>query len=86
MSQPAPESAPIAIPPRGARCEALGCTKRMSLLTQSVGKCRCGSTFCRLHKDPADHACTHDFKKEHRESLESSLGTTPTRAPKVAPI
>ena len=83
---PAAASAPIAIPMPGTRCSRIGCNKRLTLLAQSVGKCRCGNAFCIAHKDPTEHACSYDFKKEQRRSLESSLGTSPCRAAKVQKI
>jgi len=83
---PAAPSAPIAIPMPGTRCSRIGCSKRLTLLAQSVGKCRCGNAFCIAHKDPTEHACSYDFKKEQRESLESSLGTSPCRPAKVQKI
>lgn len=84
---PAPTTtAPINIPMPGTRCGFIGCSKRLTLVAQSVGKCRCCAVFCTAHKDPNDHACSYDYKKEQRESLESSLGTSPCRPAKVAKI
>jgi len=83
---PPPTTAPINIPMPGTRCGFIGCSKRLTLVAQSVGKCRCCAVFCTAHKDPNDHACSYDYKKEQRESLESSLGTSPCRPAKVAKI
>lgn len=46
------------------RC--LVCRKRVGL---TGFKCRCGTTFCGLHRYPEKHACTFDFKKVGREEI-----------------
>ena len=45
----------------GSMCEC--CSKRLKLLEMSVGKCKCGKTFCKKHRDSFAHECSFDFKK-----------------------
>jgi len=88
IRSPLPAAAPAASPPTGSspaaaasspgpdngpRCGHAGCPKRLTLLAQSVGKCRCGGVFCRRHHDTHAHQCTYDFKKEHQDALTSRL-------------
>ena len=35
------------------------CNKKMGLMPF---ECKCGKSFCILHKDPEAHNCTYDFK------------------------
>jgi len=46
------------------RC--LMCRKRVGL---TGFKCRCGTTFCGVHRYPEKHACTFDFKAVGREEI-----------------
>ncbi|KAK9985784.1 hypothetical protein SO802_030735 [Lithocarpus litseifolius] len=46
------------------RC--LVCRKRVGL---TGFKCRCGTTFCGVHRYPEKHACTFDFKTVGREEI-----------------
>ncbi|KAL7612497.1 hypothetical protein Lser_V15G09256 [Lactuca serriola] len=47
------------------RCRV--CNKRVGLIGFS---CRCGRTFCGLHRMPEEHACDFDFKTAGRAVLE----------------
>ncbi|KAG8047376.1 hypothetical protein GUJ93_ZPchr0008g13990 [Zizania palustris] len=52
-------------PAKPNRCMA--CRKKVGL----VGfDCRCGGTFCSLHRFPDKHICGYDFKKKDIEKLE----------------
>ncbi|KAL5222255.1 hypothetical protein ABZP36_026968 [Zizania latifolia] len=52
-------------PAKPNRCMA--CRKKVGL----VGfDCRCGGTFCSLHRFPDKHICGYDFKKKDLEKLE----------------
>lgn len=42
------------------------CRKRVGL---TGFKCRCGTTFCGVHRYPEKHACSFDFKKLGREEI-----------------
>ncbi|PON83135.1 Zinc finger transcription factor [Trema orientale] len=46
------------------RC--LVCRKRVGL---TGFKCRCGTTFCGVHRYPEKHGCSFDFKKVGREEI-----------------
>ena len=69
--QPAPEAsaaasssaAPAAKPVR-SRCAS--CNKKVGLLGFV---CRCGGTFCSLHRYTDEHACDFDFKTAGREQI-----------------
>ena len=69
--QPAPEAsaavsssaAPAAKPAR-SRCAS--CNKKVGLL---VLVCRCGDTFCGLHRYTDEHACDFDFRTAGREQI-----------------
>ena len=38
------------------------CAKKVTLAQATMGKCRCGNTYCSQHRLPDDHCCTHNFK------------------------
>jgi len=50
-----------------ARC--LSCRKRIGL---TGFKCRCGNTYCGLHRYPEEHGCSFDYKTQGREELEKA--------------
>lgn len=50
--------------PGPSRC--FTCRKRVGL---TGFKCRCGTTFCGVHRYPEKHGCTFDFKKIGREEI-----------------
>ncbi|KAL5545880.1 hypothetical protein UlMin_005567 [Ulmus minor] len=56
-----PEIAVVAQP---NRCTV--CRKRVGL---TGFKCRCGTTFCGVHRYPEKHGCSFDFKKVGREEI-----------------
>ncbi|KAB2631555.1 zinc finger A20 and AN1 domain-containing stress-associated protein 4-like [Pyrus ussuriensis x Pyrus communis] len=45
------------------------CRKRVGL---TGFKCRCGTTFCGVHRYPEKHACSFDFKTLGREEIARS--------------
>ncbi|CAF2047105.1 hypothetical protein BRARA_I03583 [Brassica rapa] len=49
---------------RPNRCTT--CRKRVGL---TGFKCRCGTTFCGVHRYPEVHGCTFDFKSAGREEI-----------------
>ncbi|KAL5725541.1 hypothetical protein ACHQM5_008676 [Ranunculus cassubicifolius] len=49
---------------RKNRC--LSCNKKVGLLGFS---CKCGSTFCSMHRYPEKHECSFDFKSKGREEI-----------------
>lgn len=42
------------------------CNKKVGLTGFA---CKCGSTFCGVHRYPEKHECTYDFKGEAREAI-----------------
>ncbi|KAL9375831.1 hypothetical protein Peur_032710 [Populus x canadensis] len=46
------------------RCEC--CNKKVGLMGF---KCRCGKTFCGVHRYAKEHSCTFDFKTCDRQNL-----------------
>lgn len=46
------------------RC--LSCNKKVGL---TGFKCKCGSTFCGIHRYPEKHDCTFDFKVTGRDAI-----------------
>uniref|UniRef100_A0A2P2MJ41 Zinc finger A20 and AN1 domain-containing stress-associated protein 4 n=1 Tax=Rhizophora mucronata TaxID=61149 RepID=A0A2P2MJ41_RHIMU len=46
------------------RCSV--CRRRLGL---TGFRCRCGTTFCGVHRYPEKHGCTFDFKKVGREEI-----------------
>jgi predicted nucleic acid binding AN1-type Zn finger protein len=46
------------------RCEC--CGKKVGLMGF---KCRCGKTFCGVHRYAKEHSCTFDFKTFDRQIL-----------------
>jgi len=59
------------------------CKARLELAFVEIGRCKCGYTYCELHRLPEQHACTYDHKengrKEAREKMVSPkkhVGTT----------
>lgn len=54
------------------RCSAESCKKKLAL---SDMPCKCKSVYCSLHRMPESHACTFDFKEEHKENLLKYMST-----------
>lgn len=46
------------------RC--FGCNKKVGVMGFT---CRCGSTFCGVHRYPEKHDCTFDFKSQGRDAI-----------------
>lgn len=55
-------------PPKVAnRCSS--CNKKVGL---TGFKCKCGSTYCGVHRYPENHECTFDFKASGRDAIAKS--------------
>ena len=65
-SAAASSSAAPAPAPKPARCMRTSCNKKVGLLGFV---CRCGGTFCSLHRYTDEHACDFDFKTAGREQI-----------------
>lgn len=50
-------------------CNAVGCKKKLSLTSV---ECKCGLTFCSLHRYAEQHDCQYDYKKSKEELLSKS--------------
>ena len=50
------------------RC--FNCNRKVGLLGI---ECKCGMTFCRVHRLPEEHACSYDFAEEGRKKLGMEL-------------
>jgi hypothetical protein len=64
-----PEEAPAAAAPAGATRQAgrcASCRKRVGLTGFA---CRCGATFCGVHRYPERHACAFDFRAAGRDAI-----------------
>ncbi len=44
------------------RCQHPSCKKKLSVVQQIAGKCKCGLITCSAHK--TDHVCTYDHSQE----------------------
>lgn len=51
------------------RCGMEGCNKKLNLVDQSVGKCRCQGVFCNNHRYGKNHQCTVDLKQENQDII-----------------
>ena len=47
------------------RCAFEGCKKKLSLINLELS-CRCGKSFCALHRMPESHKCSFDFKNDNQ--------------------
>nr|GMC93918.1 zinc finger A20 and AN1 domain-containing stress-associated protein 7-like [Ipomoea batatas] len=65
-SQPAVSSGEAAAAPPPAPNRCWSCNKKVGLMEF---KCRCGCTFCRVHRYPEKHDCTFDFKGQGRDAI-----------------
>ncbi|KAJ4904137.1 Zinc finger A20 and AN1 domain-containing stress-associated protein 7 [Raphanus sativus] len=68
-----PSSAPIATDMRRQSRQKPARTNRCFSCNKKVGvmgfKCKCGSTFCRSHRNPERHECSFDFKEVGRDVI-----------------
>ncbi|OEL24264.1 Zinc finger A20 and AN1 domain-containing stress-associated protein 9 [Dichanthelium oligosanthes] len=62
-SAPAAVEAPVA---KAAPNRCASCKKKVGLLGFA---CRCGGTFCSVHRYAENHACDFDFKTADREQI-----------------
>ena len=54
------------------RCQLDECNKRLSL-TETLCKCKCGNTYCTVHRLSFDHKCTYDFKKDNNHNIYTAI-------------
>ena len=53
-------------PPKPPSNRCLSCRKKVGL---TGFQCRCGGTFCSMHRYADSHECTFDYKKAGREQI-----------------
>lgn len=53
-------------PPPKVASRCLSCNKKVGL---TGFRCKCGSTFCGVHRYPEKHECTFDFKALGRDAI-----------------
>lgn len=53
------------------RCDH--CKKRLALVEETVGRCKCEKTFCQKHREPHAHECTYDFHEKQKEMLAEKM-------------
>jgi len=54
------------VPKQADTSKCFQCKKKVGLLGYP---CKCGSTFCKLHRLPEEHECDFDFCSKEREKL-----------------
>ncbi|KAJ1279374.1 hypothetical protein BS78_04G151100 [Paspalum vaginatum] len=59
-------SAPEPLPPAAKAGRCASCRRRVGLTGFA---CRCGATFCGVHRYPERHACTFDFRAAGRDAI-----------------
>lgn len=65
-----PPTKPKKIKKKRDRCSFAGCNKKASSI---VGLCKCGYTFCSLHRLPEAHVCAFNHREHDRMFLKKSL-------------
>lgn len=60
----------LAQPSQPHRCQAEGCRKKLGLIPI---QCKCKGYYCAGHRADAEHACSYDYKAEHRAQLNTSM-------------
>jgi hypothetical protein len=64
--------------------KCFSCQKKLSLVDQTIGKCKCGDVFCRTHALPSKHICSFDHLKENQGILAERMVTI--KASQIEPI
>jgi hypothetical protein len=49
------------------------CKARLELAFVEIGRCKCGYTFCELHRLPEQHECTFDHKETGRQEARDKM-------------
>lgn len=49
------------------------CKARLELAFVEIGRCKCGYTYCELHRLPEQHACTYDHKESGRKEAREKM-------------
>jgi hypothetical protein len=64
--------------PNGTKMRCFECKKKLNLIEQTSGLCKCGNVFCSKHKtaktvgspDPSSHLCSWDHLKKSQKLLQ----------------
>lgn len=59
-------------PSHPSRCEYTNCRKKLTLTSI---RCKCEKYFCSAHRYESEHACTFDYKAEHKQNLNKYMST-----------
>lgn len=51
------------------RCQQEECQKKLTIVEQTTGKCKCQNVFCMKHRFPKQHKCTFDHRGSAKEIL-----------------
>ena len=43
-------------------CDHENCKKRISIVSMMMATCKCNKQFCKRHRLPETHECSHDYK------------------------
>lgn len=55
------------------RRRCFSCKVRLELAFMEIGRCKCGYTFCELHRLPEQHACMYDHKANGRQEARDKM-------------
>ena len=51
------------------RCEYEVCNKRLKVVELEL-ECKCGKSYCKVHRYPEDHECSYNFKEMGKRDIE----------------
>lgn len=60
-------------PTQKNRRRCFSCKARLELAFIEIGRCKCGYTFCELHRLPEQHACSYDHKENGRQEARDKM-------------
>jgi len=49
------------------------CSKKLSLVEETVNKCKCAHVFCKKHKDAETHTCSYNYFGENSNLLKTNM-------------
>ena len=47
------------------------CNRKLKIIEETVGICKCKLFFCNTHKIPETHNCTFNYLEEHQKRIEN---------------
>lgn len=51
------------------------CSKKLTMVDTSVGKCKCGGVYCTKHRMSDSHSCSFDYRKEFQSNIQGKMVT-----------